>query len=112
VNHRAPHLRGDVFAPGRIIEVRVAPWAGGKGRALNYDLLLYGSYGYTGSLIVAEALQRGLRPLLAGRDAHGLAGQAPPGFQTPGKAYGPDFILGLPGVQREDLAGEGAAHGS
>jgi short subunit dehydrogenase-like uncharacterized protein len=31
-----------------------------------------------------------------------LAGQAPPGFQTPGRAYGPDLILG-PAVTREDL---------
>jgi short subunit dehydrogenase-like uncharacterized protein len=32
-----------------------------------------------------------------------LAGHAPPGFQTPSRAYGPDFVLRLPGVQREDL---------
>ncbi len=30
--------------------------------------LVYGSYGYTGELIVGEALRRGLRPILAGRD--------------------------------------------
>ncbi len=30
-----------------------------------------------------------------------LQGQAPPGFQTPAKAFGPDFILTIPGVQRE-----------
>ncbi len=27
-----------------------------------------------------------------------------PGFQTPARVYGPDFVLGLPGVVREDLA--------
>jgi short subunit dehydrogenase-like uncharacterized protein len=32
-----------------------------------------------------------------------LAGQAPAGFQTPAKAYGPDFVLGVPGVTRADL---------
>lgn len=32
-----------------------------------------------------------------------LAGSAPPGFQTPGKAYGPDFVLECEGVTREDL---------
>jgi short subunit dehydrogenase-like uncharacterized protein len=32
-----------------------------------------------------------------------LAGQAPAGFQTPGKAFGPDFVLGLEGVTRTDL---------
>jgi short subunit dehydrogenase-like uncharacterized protein len=32
-----------------------------------------------------------------------LGGQAPPGFQTPAKAYGPDFVLGIAGVTRTDL---------
>ncbi len=31
-----------------------------------------------------------------------LGGQAPPGFQTPSRAYGPDFILEVPGVVRTD----------
>jgi short subunit dehydrogenase-like uncharacterized protein len=31
-----------------------------------------------------------------------LAGQAPPGFQTPSRAYGADFILEIPGVVRTD----------
>ena len=31
------------------------------------------------------------------------AGHAPVGFQTPSRAYGPDFVLGVPGVEREDL---------
>lgn len=33
------------------------------------SVLLYGAYGYTGRLIAQEALDRGLRPVLAGRDA-------------------------------------------
>jgi short subunit dehydrogenase-like uncharacterized protein len=32
-----------------------------------------------------------------------LGGQAPAGFQTPSRAFGPDFVLGLPDVKREDL---------
>ena len=32
-------------------------------------MLIYGAYGYTGRLIVEEALEQGLRPLLAGRNA-------------------------------------------
>ena len=28
---------------------------------------------------------------------------APPGYQTPSTAYGADFVLGIPGVQREDV---------
>ncbi len=31
-----------------------------------------------------------------------LSGQAPAGFQTPAKAFGPDFVLGLEGVARTD----------
>jgi short subunit dehydrogenase-like uncharacterized protein len=32
-----------------------------------------------------------------------LRGDMKPGFQTPSRAYGPDFILGIDGIQREDL---------
>jgi short subunit dehydrogenase-like uncharacterized protein len=32
-----------------------------------------------------------------------LAGQAPSGFQTPSTAYGPDFVLELEGIVREDI---------
>jgi short subunit dehydrogenase-like uncharacterized protein len=32
-----------------------------------------------------------------------LAGHAPPGFQTPAKAYGPDFALQESVVTREDI---------
>ena len=39
-------------------------------------LLIYGSTGYTGRLIVAEALARGLRPTLAGRSAEAVRTQA------------------------------------
>ncbi len=31
-----------------------------------------------------------------------LAGEARPGFQTPARVYGADFILGVPGVERVD----------
>ena len=33
-----------------------------------------------------------------------LAGNASPGFQTPGKAFGADFVLECEGVRREDVA--------
>ena len=41
---------------------------------INY--LVYGSYGYTGNLIVEQAVKDGLRPLLAGRDEKQLCAQA------------------------------------
>jgi short subunit dehydrogenase-like uncharacterized protein len=37
------------------------------------QLLIYGAYGFTGRLTVSAALQRGLAPILAGRDAAKLA---------------------------------------
>lgn len=42
------------------------------------NLLIYGSYGYTGKLIVKEALAKGWRPILAGRNAEKLRAQAEP----------------------------------
>ena len=35
-------------------------------------LLVYGAYGYTGELVARRALERGLRPVLAGRDRRKL----------------------------------------
>jgi len=32
-----------------------------------------------------------------------LAGAAPVGYQTPARAFGKDFVLGFPGVRREDV---------
>ena len=40
------------------------------------DFLIYGSYGYAGELIARQAVESGLRPTLAGRDAAKLAAQA------------------------------------
>lgn len=37
------------------------------------DWLLYGVTGYTGKLIVREAVRRGMRPIVAGRDPDGVA---------------------------------------
>lgn len=41
-------------------------------------LLIYGSTGYTGRLVVAEALARGLAPTLSARNAEALRAQAEP----------------------------------
>lgn len=40
------------------------------------NFLIYGSYGYTGQLIVELAVKEGLRPILAGRDEKRLRSQA------------------------------------
>ena len=45
---------------------------------MTQQFLLYGSYGYTGSLIVEQAVRRGMQPILCGRDAVRLKAQADP----------------------------------
>lgn len=40
------------------------------------DLLIYGSYGYTGTLIAETAVERGLEPVVAGRRAEAVEAQA------------------------------------
>jgi short subunit dehydrogenase-like uncharacterized protein len=40
------------------------------------SFLIYGSYGYTGQLIVERAVMEGMRPMLAGRDERKLRAQA------------------------------------
>jgi short subunit dehydrogenase-like uncharacterized protein len=54
----------------------------GKG-SMTPSFLIYGSYGYTGTLIVKQALEQGLEPVLAGRDVDRLKEQA--------KTFGLDY---------------------
>lgn len=42
-------------------------------KRLNPSWMLYGAYGFTGRLLIAEAVRRGHRPVLAGRNAAFLA---------------------------------------
>lgn len=43
---------------------------------MSSNILLYGSYGYTGELVLARALAEGVRPILGGRNATRVAAQA------------------------------------
>lgn len=52
---------------------------------------LRGPEGYTFTMLTALAAMTRV-----------LAGDAPPGYQTPSLAYGPDFVLEVPGVERID----------
>jgi short subunit dehydrogenase-like uncharacterized protein len=52
---------------------------------------LRGPEGYTFTVLTALAVVQRV-----------LTGEAPPGFQTPAKVYGPDFVLGVAGVLRTD----------
>lgn len=64
------------------------------------DFLLYGSYGYTGRLIAERAREKGLTPLLAGRDAAALERQsAETGF--PHRAFSLDDTAALDAALRE-----------
>lgn len=64
------------------------------------DFLIYGSYGYTGELVVRLALEQGLKPVLAGRNGDKLAEQAAPhGLETR------TFSLDDPGRVEDGLAG-------
>lgn len=58
------------------------------------DFLLYGSYGYTGRLVARRAVERGLRPLLAGRDAEALGAQASE-MDLPCRAFPVEDAVGL-----------------
>ena len=63
--------------------------ADGNGRTV--VARLQGPEGYTLTALTAVAVLKRV-----------LAGDAPAGFQTPSKAYGSDFILGIEGVSRVD----------
>lgn len=67
---------------------------------MSLQLLVYGSYGYTGRLVVEEALAHGHRPVLAGRDANRLAEQAEP-LGLPWKAVSLDDESGLHELLRD-----------
>jgi hypothetical protein len=59
----------------------------------------------------ADAVDAGMAPdsrtLTATVVAAALAGAVAPGFQTPSTLFGPDFMLGLEGIFREDETGSG-----
>lgn len=68
--------------------------------------LIYGCYGYTGELVVEQALARGHRPLLAGRneartralaEKHGLGWRAFPVEQTAGQLEGVKLLINCAG---------------
>jgi len=88
VRSGAPGPNAEQRARGRtVFWGEVTDEAGGRAASR-----LYGPEGYTLTTLTALAAVEKV-----------LSGAAPPGFQTPAKAYGPDFVLGVEGVSREDL---------
>lgn len=85
--------------PGPTTEERARGWTRvwarvederGRGEAARLD----GPEGYTFTARTAVAAVEAA-----------LGGTAPGGYQTPGTAFGPDFVLGIEGVERHDLPG-------
>jgi len=62
--------------------------------------LIYGSYGYTGKLIVEQTLAQGMRPILAGRDERKLRAQAE-SFDLPFRAFSLDDKSALTSALKE-----------
>jgi short subunit dehydrogenase-like uncharacterized protein len=88
VRSGAPGPNAEQRARGRtILWGEVTDDAGGRAAGR-----LHGPEGYTFTMRTALAAVEKV-----------LSGAAPTGFQTPSKAYGPDFVLGVEGVSREDL---------
>jgi len=63
-------------------------------------VLIYGSYGYTGQLIVTQALARGLRPIVAGRDAARVRAQGE-ALRLPYRAFGLDNRVAMDAALNE-----------
>lgn len=88
VRSGAPGPNAEQRARGRtVLWGEVTDDAGGRAASR-----LVGPEGYTFTTLTALAAIEKV-----------LSGAAPPGFQTPAKAYGADFVLGVEGVKREDL---------
>lgn len=66
------------------------------------EWMIYGANGYTGKLVVEEAVRRGLRPVLAGRNVDALQSLAAP-HGLPVRAFGLDD----PNVVAKNLHGMG-----
>jgi short subunit dehydrogenase-like uncharacterized protein len=77
--------------PSTISMAVVAEVEDGNGGRARARLTTPEAYDFTGTIAAAIA-----------RRVH--AGEAEPGFQTPARFFGPDFVLSLPGVARHDLA--------
>ena len=61
--------------------------------------MIYGAYGYTGELVVAEALRRGMKPVLAGRDREKLESLGTKtGLETRAFDLHDDFVASLADV--------------
>jgi len=68
----------------------VAEAENGDGRRVRARLTTPEAYDFTGT--TAAAIARRV-----------CAGEHEAGFQTPGRVFGPDFVLGFAGVSRHDL---------
>ncbi|HEX9398780.1 MAG TPA: saccharopine dehydrogenase NADP-binding domain-containing protein [Anaeromyxobacter sp.] len=108
----APHL-APVLASRRVREVVAGLLAGGEAgpspqrRATGRSVLYGEAVDASGRRVAARQRHPDaytLTALAAVEIAERvLRGESPPGWQTPALAYGPDLVLALPDVSREDL---------
>ncbi len=84
-------LPADPAGPGDARTMRVVAEADGAGSRVIARLRTPEAYAFTpvAAIAVVERV---------------LADDVEPGFQTPARVYGPDFVLSLPGVAREDVS--------
>lgn len=88
IRRRAPGPSDQARATGSTVVVGEVQSPGGQTIRARFT----GPEGYTFTALAAvNAMVRVLR------------GEAEPGFQTPARAFGPDFSLEIPGTRREDL---------
>jgi short subunit dehydrogenase-like uncharacterized protein len=108
----APYLAPALSSP-QVRELAAAAMAGGQAGpagagSVARRSVVYGEAAEPGGARVA-ALQRHPDPYgftaqsAVEIAARVLRGEAPPGWQTPATAYGPDLVLSLPGVSREEV---------
>ncbi len=57
----------------------------------NRQMLIYGANGYTGELIAKEAVERGFKPVLAGRNKQAIS-QLVESLNLPARVFGLDSV--------------------
>jgi short subunit dehydrogenase-like uncharacterized protein len=87
----------DMLAPGPSPQARGDGWATLVAEAIDARGWSARSRLRTGDVYAFTALSA------VGVAERSLAGEVTPGFQTPSRVYGPDFVLSFDGVAREDL---------
>ena len=111
---RAARLFRPLLASGpvrRLIRSRLDARPGGPDENIRKtrDMLLWGEAGDAQGRAVVSRMRTPngyelTRLTAVDLAARALAGEVQPGYQTPARVYGADYVLGFPGVSREDVS--------